>query len=1155
MIFYSLGDDDKRYSAHLIENDTSSTDNAYYLTYLLVQSFIPSVSWGQFSQPSPAQSLLEILPALPVTTVVVLCRRHRDLLPHFLLYFQQNTEIHLNPSSYVPFLASFTDFIPPQWIVSHVILIEDIKYCYTLCMAAITAAGILKPLGDRQAKRQEEVYSQYCTLAAIENRMSRKEALIKLSTYRAALRTISDAKLSVSLCVYMNTDKTFFVQKTLSGLSTPSKMVQTLRTTVIPFCQAAAITIETQVTQALIRKNWDVASKLSIIKAFVISKEEKKNILEATTYDGNCEMEMLMAFAADNSIPFTPNPQNLRHKPVLERSVSTCSFAPRQRNNGLKRSPSIELMSSSCSHISKEALANVADGKTLDPVLYASKLSQLKNHMEIRPLYTLADEYGIVVSYEDFTKKETKLEIASRVLHNRGLGEVEHLVRDVQIDGELIIKVFCTETFPDMRLDMISELLPFINKGNANDILAFVRRTVIQSGCTFCYKLLQEVYDALLDKVNREGLQIILRHAEFIEYLMTLPDEERDAKYRKFVTDEISNENLDYIEDDYHDVINGLSGNTALNLAKAIRAVRKMEPEEACQNLLTAIKYINGNRHTRLHICYSLLNEKGFDYAVEVHILELLIDSRLQLDFRRLVESPTDMLQRIANLENLTLCLEIAKDLDSECDSITLNVICKKMNSTKIEDYFVPISKLVSHDSGLLIFKELMKRLDYAELPRLLETLGHSELIEYIDTIRDVVSLSIPELVNIELLQNMPALFQKIYGLTAAQDHLGPRIHSFVDSIATRHNLDPLKVRLDIADSFLEQVYEENEEKEDGLIQSTAEEKMLAWDCRQCLNILFVLQPFTEEQILEWGIGKLEGTTDPRIRELIFQVLCTLVPIDMLPFDEEFSYNAFSEYFGYIYHMDSIPEKLMTINLYRVFNAIAQGINPGEGDIAALKDAAVKFPILIVKNSLHIIKFFGNQDEVVDSLLIAASFLISVLINRNKQQKLTAQKCNFMEDVLTTLAAIPVQFTYLYWKGEKIPIIRVIEMLVDTCNVLYAAKIASHVPDQGVRRETLSLIIKSQRFDEAFHLGYSENYVFNSIMEASLVTATETMIDEHFSRFTNWLHNNGFVEALVVVKQTLKRQGRIIEKKKIKEKLQKLRPNLAKVKATLTIHK
>jgi hypothetical protein len=66
------------------------------------------------------------------------------------------------------------------------------------------------------------------------------------------------------------------------------------------------------------------------------------------------------------------------------------------------------------------------------------------------------------------------------------------------------------------------------------------------------------------------------------------------------------------------------------------------------------------------------------------------------------------------------------------------------------------------------------------------------------------------------------------------------------------------------------------------------------------------------------------------------------------------------------------------------------------------------------------------------------------------------------------------------------------------------------------------------------------NQIFEFIRRDRVVQATQTMINLHFTGFTDWLKAQKFEDTLLVVEQALTEQGRTCELKRMRQRLSRI---------------
>jgi hypothetical protein len=99
------------------------------------------------------------------------------------------------------------------------------------------------------------------------------------------------------------------------------------------------------------------------------------------------------------------------------------------------------------------------------------------------------------------------------------------------------------------------------------------------------------------------------------------------------------------------------------------------------------------------------------------------------------------------------------------------------------------------------------------------------------------------------------------------------------------------------------------------------------------------------------------------------------------------------------------------------------------------------------------------------------------------------------------------------------------------------AEIGGFVVDLETRNAVTYQLISLGHFDDALRFGFDKDVIFNFVIKEGLERATQTLIDEHFVLFVEWLKSGGYEDAIERVKTALMNQGRTVEVKRMMERL------------------
>ncbi|KAH0787043.1 hypothetical protein GPJ56_009041 [Histomonas meleagridis] len=424
----SLSTPDKKAEHHL------------FRTFLLLNPKGSSKDWEEFKSVDLVQHLSRSIKTLPIFKILLLFRRHPSIMPFFLKSFDSIKELRSTPKSYLPFFEQMIVKLPIQWIVRHMLKIEDVRYAYHFLNVAFSDYITGDPNILDTRKHNDEIYEEYRKIVPQTAPMSFDEAWVKLLSLRSSMRELMDIKLKVSFASYERLAKPEFVKRLLNGSSCDSveRYTNTLKTQIIPFCTINNILIQPIITSTLAQKEWPVEQKLEIILKYIDQTDEKKNALRNITFTSESEIQTIIEFAKRINVDFVPDPS---------RYIDTSKQKPkRQQQQRVGRSPSIGFANvgkptersplyldlyrlspkSTTSNVGHKliiytSLSQLGNGDPPFPDEYAKKLEHYTVFSDISSIYTLSKKFGVIVTYESFQLFEDKKKLFIELLELKAL--------------------------------------------------------------------------------------------------------------------------------------------------------------------------------------------------------------------------------------------------------------------------------------------------------------------------------------------------------------------------------------------------------------------------------------------------------------------------------------------------------------------------------------------------------------------------------------------------------------------------------------------------------------------------------------------------------------------------------------------------------------
>ena len=83
----------------------------------------------------------------------------------------------------------------------------------------------------------------------------------------------------------------------------------------------------------------------------------------------------------------------------------------------------------------------------------------------------------------------------------------------------------------------------------------------------------------------------------------------------------------------------------------------------------------------------------------------------------------------------------------------------------------------------------------------------------------------------------------------------------------------------------------------------------------------------------------------------------------------------------------------------------------------------------------------------------------------------------------------------------------------------------------------LFTLLSESHFDEVLKFGFDKDLIFQYIVKEAIVPATEVMTDESFVMFGAWLKDHNDEASIEIVRDTLVKQGRTMELKRMNDRL------------------
>lgn len=852
---------------------------------------------------------------------------------------------------------------------------------------------------------------------------------------------------------------------------------------------------------------------------------------------------------------------------------------PPTRSDGWKRSPSIELDKNKGGGNNNYSI--IADGKADTPEAYAERLHKFRNLKEIRPIFDLAETYAIIISYDDFREIQNRQKIFDKLIAQDGWDNFTTICQVLTLQPhDVFDHLNSTQKYDTQGKVILPKLFTITDRWNSNHFMKYLDRAVNNLWDKMPFPEFAELWLSALQniftKVSPDAIDYIVFLARVINSAKFLQDPVEQKKlildYQKGYALEILAGRLidngsqaagkylmknipEYSEKDFYDDFNSKDIHL---VSTAVLQIRQMENKTTAMKILhKMIPSIDGQEYTLISYIYSLLSSCGFSCQHQLDILSKLHSGqKVFVNFHELVKSPLETLQAATNTDTIQGILPIAKAMNINEDSLVVHVMTNKMNSQYFDDYKQYV-KLLRQKSQEELIKVVVPRLKPEEQPQFFQSLGMVEQQRKIQTISDLSNNGLSEFSTTELLNNPRKLITELYNKTALQDSLGKRLHKIVDRIASRYSINPKTFKPELIKNWLSAEYPAFTDSR-NIFEPNPTEQLYAADKSAVQQALFVLRTWTILDSVSWLKKFIEEDIPLRARARgICCLFCigdlvtiqrTFGDTDKLNMDYTYSIlAAHAMAYGHNFtpeqfRQENIDATLKDINEPWKYSVMAAVFIDNSDRLADL------FPKMAETRKLQLLQLFTRvkdmscvqHQEIKDALIVAISEAFEWLLKKddtNKAQKSRQLKIlRLIFRAMSTLPPIP----HLIINGENVPIEDCMKSLIQCGLSAFAADIAAHLTDLQIRHKGVYTLVRDGCYDLALEYGFPDEQIFSIILETDLKAATETMVDNSFVQFTNWLHRKGDKASLKLVKEFLREQGRTREVKRMKERFAKL---------------
>ena len=1115
----------------------------------------------------------------------------------------------MEPKTYLPYLCQRVDTLPIQWILHHLLVIRDVRYAYRLLSLAFGNAVTVNRKELDDIRYQNEVWERYKRITGSESNQTYEEAWNSMMSMRTAMKELIDFKLTVRLVDYNRLKKEELVTRLLNTCTSAIKYEKLLRFQVGPYCKARNINVDQVVIATVARKEWNVAQKLEIVRNFVEDPVYVKKALDVMTFTTEAELAQIREFAEINTVNFDVDPNNYlmaiqspQAKKRLGRSPSA-EFSELKDPEGdmrvklVKKTPSTNTFIKKPKLTCASTMSKLANGEPDNPQEYAEKLKKFSSLKEIKPIFELASNFGMVVAFDEFHETNKKRKLFVRLLKSAGLSEFDNVTDLMGFSPDDVIESMLAE-FEEMKecADMLLvHMSRFLRRANVDNFLDYLYRSVAflidkltpTNLCDLWASCLMEVVDVIDGRKVMETIDTIrvlqgIHDAEATEERKRqLLDIFRETKDTHAVAKECAKEGWtdisEYImpsaaTDLQVDAFRqSLASKETEDVVTALTEISVMEHQKAVELLVQSIDAIDGSNYTRLLCVFTLLEERKLKYTKEISVLQVLQYCDLAVDFHELMESPKDVLKKALTKTNVWDVMPLAPLLSVHTDELLLHLMLNVMNSPNFDDYQSFISMLKRKDSMQPLLKGLPKKLKAHELPRFYQAIGCVDMKRRQMTINDLNAVGLSEFTADKYLDDPSGMICEISSRMALHESFGKRLHKLTKNLAARYDLSINKIREYLVSTWLTDVETKRCVEKDSVFIETLEEEIYKDENTNIQKLLFILRSWKPRTAEKWLLRFIYQSDPVSYRAKAKAFACLFAVSDeetirsaftgdfasLLELHKDIYYRSRLEIFDEALTSPKLTKKSVTTEICAMLERRDE-LDPGVFTtmfelcldfhvndrniilslVSILKKHRKRFMLRHICALLETFPEYVDDPEFQRNHIEVLSAPLDELIQRTENaRRFSAHHLSVVRDMLDALAQEPFKIDHWIIHGESITWNDLIMKLCEVGYAQLASELGSMIVDKEARRSVMHQLLQSGHFDNALRFGFDRNDVFEFIVRESLAQATETMIDEHFVIFVSWLDEKGDQESIEKVKQTLISQGRTMEVRRMTERL------------------
>jgi hypothetical protein len=454
------------------------------------------------------------------------------------------------------------------------------------------------------------------------------------------------------------------------------------------------------------------------------------------------------------------------------------------------------------------------------------------------------------------------------------------------------------------------------------------------------------------------------------------------------------------------------------------------------------------------------------------------------------------------------------------------------MDSSKFDDYAGFVARIRDEASVGPLLEALFPRFPLQEQLSFFKGLQRFGLHGLQETIFDLVKNGLSEFIQDQLLNNPFRLIESMYSNLRLQERLGQRLHSLLAEIANRYDMDFLEIQKHV-------------------VLTLCDPRAADPDCSPAMvdggeNLqlaFFIVLTWIPSQAI--GILKKMATT-PHTTYYQKSVAVTLLSF-FLPHDfgdQDFYVRATFEALGIDPEADirsvdageADPQLASALLLHCIDNRISDEsfVLPV---LRRLRDTHPRFLLTHMWQLFERMPIWSSDEVFEIYRVLVSRILWDVMVNSTSKRSRMNQ-ASPLRDAFVAISVSPRPIDYLVIDGTPWSWGRFACSLCNAGQSVLAAELGGHLPCLPHRRAVLFHVLQEGHYDDALHFGLGIDDIFHFLATQCLESATQTLMDQNFVLFTRWLKAKGLKDSIAQVEQALQKQGRTVELKRMRERLE-----------------